>query len=118
LIRTNQLKKQHHDQALALSLDDVLKWRVPIKIEETGQYFYLGLICNKSAWAGKRLREIEFPVTDLRILVSIHNGISQVPNGDTILYPRDKIILVTRPEVYPKKKDAVKIPYLNHRNSY
>ncbi len=113
LLRADQFKKYQVDDALALSLDDLIKLRTPVKIEETGQYFYLGIIRNKSRWIGKPLKEIRFPEIDIRILVAIHNGISQVPNGDTILQARDKILLVSRPEFYDQLKADVKIPHLD-----
>ncbi len=115
MLKSNQLRFYRGEVPFSLSLSDILKWRTPIKLQESGQYFYLGYVRNKPELVNKPLKETPLAGQDVRLIVVIRNGVPIIPNGDTVLKPRDKVILVTVPENYKNICDMIKIPYLVRR---
>ncbi|MFQ6611692.1 MAG: chloride channel protein [Fidelibacterota bacterium] len=113
LLRSNNLRQLTKDKLISLSLQDIVKWPTPLEIKETGQFFLLGLVRRHSPLAGKRLKDTNISNADYRILAVIRDGDFQVPEGNTILYPGDKVILIIKKESYPQIKDSIRIPYLD-----
>ncbi|RMF09979.1 MAG: chloride channel protein [Candidatus Neomarinimicrobiota bacterium] len=117
MLKSNQLRFYRGEVPFSLSLQDILKWRTPIRLQETEQYFYVGFVRNKPELVNRPLKQTDFANREIRLIVLIRDGIPIIPNGDTILKPKDKVILVARPEDYESIKTIIRIPYLMRRST-
>lgn len=112
MLKSNQLRFYRGEVPFSLSLQDIIKWRTPIRLQETGQFFYFGYVRNRLELTGKPLKDTELAHQNVRLIVMIRDGTPIIPNGNTILFPKDKVILVARPEDYDHIRTMIRIPYL------
>jgi CIC family chloride channel protein len=113
LLRSNNLRQLTKDTHISLSLSDIVKWPTPLEIKETGQFFLLGIVRRNSVLAGKTLKDANISAKDYRFLAVIRNENFLVPDGNTILSPGDKVILLIKKDRYPFIKDSIRIPFLD-----
>jgi len=94
-------------------LRDLVQAGIPVPLESGGgRSMLLGVVRPNSSFAGQALREIFTGHDHLLVVSIIRNGKFSIPDGNTVLQPWDRIIIIMNPKDYEKYRQDIKIAYL------
>lgn len=103
------------DDLTPINMKDLLRVGMPVTLDDHGRSVYMAVVRKTSPMVGKPISEIFQGKGHLLIMSILRNEKFLIPDGDTILEPWDRLVVVISREEYDNYRDMLRIPYLESR---
>ena len=100
------------DNLTPINMKDLLRVGMPVTIDDNGRSVYLGTVRKASHLVGKSLKEIFQGKGHLLIMSILRKENFLIPDGETVLEPWDRLVVVISRSEYDTYRDLIRIPYL------
>jgi len=100
------------DNLTPINMKDLLRVGMPVTIDDNGRSVYLGTVRKASHHVGKSLKEIFQGKGHLLIMSILRKENFLIPDGETVLEPWDRLVVVISRSEYDSYRDLIRIPYL------
>ncbi|MCF7797455.1 MAG: chloride channel protein [Lentisphaeria bacterium] len=105
-------KTKLSDDLTPINMKDLLRVGMPVTLDDNGRSVFMGVVRKASPLVGKSLKEIFQGKGHLLIMSILRAGKFLIPDGDTVLEPWDRLVVVISREEYDNYRDMIRIPYL------
>jgi len=95
-----------------INMKDLLRVGMPVTVDDNGRSVYLGVVRKTSPLVGRPLKAIFQGKGHLLIMSILREEKFLIPDGDTILEPWDRLVVVISRQEYANYRDMLRIPYL------